>query len=159
SRMVADLIQQTQVSRVRSLIGAAEDVGRASAYFAWQSIFHSLLRFDHLDEHARRSYLINLLDPEQRPVVSILNSPLRTDFTEKPTIGKLTAEARSELARTLLIDLLRKTIRNDPTMIVIEDAHWLDSASWALAEGLHLAAPELLLIISMRPFSAAFMPV
>jgi predicted ATPase len=36
-------------------------------------------------------------------------------------------------------------------LIVIEDAHWLDSASWALLDALRRACPDIGLLLTMRP--------
>src|SRR5262249_18645776 len=45
-----------------------------------------------------------------------------------------------------------------PTLLVLEDAQWLDSASWAFAEALARKMPELLMVIATRVLSREEQP-
>jgi hypothetical protein len=62
---------------------------------------------------------------------------------------------RADNTRDLLIRVLRLEASTRPLMIVIEDAHWLDSASWTLALRARREIPSLLLVVTMRPIAAA----
>jgi tetratricopeptide (TPR) repeat protein len=54
------------------------------------------------------------------------------------------------VTRRILVQLFSLRAQRAPLVIVIEDAHWLDSASWALLEELRQAACPLLLLVSLR---------
>jgi class 3 adenylate cyclase len=160
SRVIADLLERTQASRVRGAVGAGEDLERSSAYYAWRSIFSSLLALDRPDWETQRSRVLELLDLDEhhRDLAPLLNGVLLLGLPENQTTSRLTTEARAERTRDLLIELLQQALHNSPTLIVLEDAHWLDSASWELAEAVHRAIPGLLLVIATRPLSTEQMP-
>ena len=40
-----------------------------------------------------------------------------------------------------------------PLILVLDDGHWMDSASWAMAERVAREIPSLLVVIGTRPFS------
>ncbi len=62
-------------------------------------------------------------------------------------------ELRGENTLRLLTAIVRGAPRaSGPFVIVIDDAHWVDSASWAMAERAVREIPALLLVIATRPF-------
>lgn len=159
SRMITFLLEQTQALTVRSLMGSAEDLERSSSYFAWRGVLNSALRLDRVVGEARTKNVLERLESgQQRTWSPLLNAVLGLDLEENETTSRLTAEARAERTRQLLVQLLRGAVRDTPTMIVLEDAHWLDSSSWALAEAARRAIPTMLLVIVSRPLSREHMP-
>ncbi len=139
SRMIAYLLERTQASTVRSLVGAGEDLERSSPYHAWRSILGALFP--------------TRAKPDQLPQIedlALLLGGVSPDLPQSEA-ERLSAEVRAERTRDLLVEGLRTSLSGTPTLIVLEDAHWLDSSSWALAEALHRAVPALLLVISSRP--------
>jgi len=83
---------------------------------------------------------------------------LPVEFEEGEIGPKMTAEGRAASTRDLLVWMMREVTRTSSTVIVLEDAHWLDSASWALSEAVLNELHPLLLVIVTRPLPAAEMP-
>jgi len=62
----------------------------------------------------------------------LLNTILSLDFPDNELTAQMGEEGRAESTRKLLLGLLQAD-GNRPRALVVEDAHWLDSASWKLA--------------------------
>jgi predicted ATPase len=64
---------------------------------------------------------------------------------------------RADNTNRLLTEILAAATRKR-TILVIEDAHWLDSASWALLEDIVAAVHPLMVVIALRPWSESVPP-
>ncbi len=67
----------------------------------------------------------------------------------------LSGDARAEATRDLLAQRLDEMAAAGPMLVVLEDAHWLDSASLALATRIAGAPGSLLLVVTTRPVAEA----
>ncbi|MEP7200281.1 MAG: hypothetical protein ABI874_10710, partial [Chloroflexota bacterium] len=65
----------------------------------------------------------------------------------------LTGTARAEQTRDLLVTLLQGVAAAAPLALFIEDAHWLDSASWALVLDVAQRVAPALLVVATRPLA------
>jgi class 3 adenylate cyclase len=156
SRLAADLVAQTQQRPVQSLVGWGEPMESSTAYHAWREIFAHLLRLDLVsDRDAQRTHVLEVLGtPERQARVSLTNVVLPLDFPETADTDGLRPAARARATRDLLVHLFTRATAGRPMVLVLEDAHWMDSASWALAY--HLAqsgAPVLMVTVArlMQP--------
>ena len=75
-------------------------------------------------------------------------------FAETETTLRMTPQGRAEETRELLFHLFSQAVRDTPTLLVLEDAHWFDTGSWALADALVRHISSLLCIVAMRPMPA-----
>ena len=92
------------------------------------------------------------------PFAPLLNPVLRLTLPETEWSERVPPRGRALLTRDLLVHLFRCTTRHRSTLLVLEDAHWFDSASWALAEGIGRELPEILLLIATRSVTQAEKP-
>ncbi len=81
----------------------------------------------------------------------MLSSILSLDLIDNELTAQLAGEARADNTLNLLIGLLRWSASGGPTMITLEDVHWLDSASEQLVRRAGSELPEILLVLSTRP--------
>ena len=64
----------------------------------------------------------------------------------------MTGEVRAESTFTLIVALLSSVARREGGLVLtLEDAHWMDSVSWALARRVSRDVSSLLLVVSTRP--------
>src|SRR4029453_7652497 len=54
--------------------------------------------------------------------------------------------------RTILRRILQRAAADKPTVLVVEDAHWLDSASWSFLLDVLQDVRPLCTIVASRPF-------
>jgi hypothetical protein len=147
------------------LLGAGDPMEQATPYFAWRDIFSQLLDLGALETPAaQRRRVLDLLanDPDLLPLAPLLGAVLPLDLPETPATAQLGARARAEATRDLLLRLLQRNpdarrgaAGRAPTLVVLEDAHWLDSASWALAQAAGQRVRGLLLMLGLRPLAGA----
>ena len=87
----------------------------------------------------------------------LLNSVLPLELPDNELTAQLTGEVRADNTRQLLVQLLQaaatgpRAAAASPLLLVLDDAHWFDSASWALARQVVARVRPLLLVLATRP--------
>jgi predicted ATPase len=93
--------------------------------------------------------------PDLGERVPLLNDVLNLGLPENELTASLDTHLRHESLVSLLLALLRAWAVERPLVLVLEDAHWLDTLSWDLAvqvaRALTVARVPLLLVVAMRP--------
>ena len=93
--------------------------------------------------------------PGHEPTLALLGSALGFELPENEVTSAMSAQARAEATRELLVTLYAKATGGGPTLLVLEDAHWLDSPVWAWVAALRDRIDALLLVIATRPMGDA----
>ncbi|HYN18519.1 MAG TPA: AAA family ATPase, partial [Actinomycetes bacterium] len=152
SRLVAELVDQAVAAEVPVLAGAGDAVERNTPWHAWRELFGRLPAFDGIDRAGRRRLVLDLLGPgpELRDLTPLLNPVLALELPETAASAELSGQGRAGRTRDLLVRLLREVVGDTPTVLVIEDAHWLDSASTGLVLALSRERLPLLLVVATR---------
>jgi hypothetical protein len=154
SSLVADLAQQARAAGVVILTGAGAALEQATPYYAWRAVFQQLFHgADGGDESAtqRARVLAQLpMDPVSERLLPLLNAVLPLGLPETPHTTQLTGQVRADNTHALLRHLLRRAVAQTPTLLILEDAHWLDSASWALTHLLSQEGLPVLLVLVTR---------
>ena len=153
SRLVAELVDQAVAAGVPVLDGAGDAVERNTPWHPWRELFGGLPPFDGADRAERRRLVLELLgpDPEDRDLAPLLNPVLGLELPETAASAELSGQGRAGRTRDLLVRVLRAAVGETPTVLVIEDAHWLDSASTGLVLALSRERLPLLLVVATRP--------
>jgi class 3 adenylate cyclase/tetratricopeptide (TPR) repeat protein len=162
SRLVEDLVAQAEGLGLRMLIGAADPIAQSTPYAAWREVYRQLLGLGDStgDLGARQARVRSALDTCDDPrddadslrgLAPLLNSILPLDLPENALTLAMSGEARADNMRELLVRLLQCATRTHPHLLVLEDAHWLDSASWRLLHLVSYRVSGLLLVIAARP--------
>ncbi len=156
SRLVADLLDRAAADDVTRLVGAGDAVEEFMPYHAWRPIFSRLLEIESLsDPETRRTHVLHRLqsDPEAASLAPLLNAILPLDLPENDLTREMTGQVRADKTHELLLRLLQQAVRQTPAVLVLEDAHWFDSASWNLALLVHQRVAPVLLVLTTRPLS------
>ena len=154
SRLVEDLVEQSQTSGVLTLMGAGDAIEKSTPYYAWRPVFSQVFNLEVLpdDHEARRNYFINRLqhDPELLDRAPLLDAVLPLDLPENETTAQMEGKVRAEKTRDLLVRLLQAYTDQTPTLLILENAQWLDSASCALTLRISQAVQPMLIVIVTR---------
>ncbi|MGD0897910.1 MAG: adenylate/guanylate cyclase domain-containing protein, partial [Thermoguttaceae bacterium] len=160
SRLVAAILAKARAFGVTCLVGAGDSVEAATLYYAWRPIFHQLLGLDAAGdagaspEERRRHILAQLeSDAELSRLAPLLEAVVPCGLADNEITGSMVGQVRGDNTRALLLRLLALAAARSPTLVVLEDAHWQDSASWALASLASRQIPSMLLLVSTRPFT------
>lgn len=122
---------------VRTLAAEASGLERNTPYFAWRAAFARVLGEVGLEDDVNRAPLLNAVVP---------GAFEDTEFT-----SSLEGSARADQTVDLLVGLLRRWQAGRPLAIIVEDCHWLDSASWALVAALARRLASGLVVLVTRP--------
>ncbi len=166
--LVDDFLQSAEQMGIKIFVGAGDAIEKSASYHAWRPIFRQLFGFENpLDgAEAGRQGNIPLTNiqlneistflretfPEIAELAPLLNAVLPVDFAENNRTRQIQGQARAHDTQRLLGALLENSTRNIPSVIVLEDAHWLDSASWALIKMVANMLPNICILIVTRPF-------
>ncbi|MFN8458085.1 MAG: adenylate/guanylate cyclase domain-containing protein [Anaerolineae bacterium] len=178
SRLVDDMLRQAQVLHVTPLLGSASAVEKSTPYFAWRSIFTKIFELDSQpdDVAVRRAHVLAQLEHKQlildsaahppsdghapltalSPLAPLLSPVLSLEWPDNDMTEQMTGKVRADNTTELLLRLLQAEIRQGAQegqsyLLVLEDAHWLDSASWVVTEQVAQHAQPLLLLLATRP--------
>lgn len=156
SRLLAEIRRQAADLGAVVLTGAGDQTEQGTLYYAWRSVFSQMFQLDDLSDPDRlRSRIIADLDKydDLRPVIPLLNAVLPLDFPENTLTSQMAGTDRANSSRKLFLRLLLKFAEQDahrPVVLLLEDAHWLDSSSWALILDLNRADPRILIVLASR---------
>ena len=154
SCLIENLLLQAQELGVGSLVGAGNAIARSKPYHAWNAVFSHLWDLSFLtDLEAKKSQILDLLEdePQWLEKAALLNEVLGLDLPDTEVSAALVGQQRAEATRDLLVQLLQDSVNRSPKLLVLEDAHWLDSSSWALVLAVAQKVKPLLLAIGTRP--------
>mgnify|MGYP000603731000 FL=1 len=154
SCLIENLLLQAQELGVGSLVGAGNAIARSKPYHAWNAVFSHLWDLSFLtDLEAKKSQILDLLEdePQWLEKAALLNEVLGLDLPDTEVSAALVGQQRAEATRDLLVQLLQDSVNRSPKLLVLEDAHWLDSSSWALVLAVAQKVKPLLLAIGRRP--------
>ena len=157
SRLIEELLQSARSRRLTCLMGTGQAIEQSVAYHAWRPVLAAVFGLTNEAESVerRRQRALNQLPAELQPLAALLNAALPFDFPETTATRELQGEARADATRHLLLDVLKADLAGEPVVLVLDDAHWFDSASWGLARR---AAEELrpaVIVLATRPATDA----
>ncbi|MEA2267007.1 MAG: hypothetical protein QOE27_2590, partial [Solirubrobacteraceae bacterium] len=168
SRLIRHLTDRAHADGVAVHAGAGDPIQRGAPYHGWGPVFAGALGLEALpdapDDRRRlvRERMAAVRSPpptgDEDDLAALLSAVLPQPVAEGPVSAGLSGGARGEATRDLLADLLAGLARAAPTLVVLEDAHWLDSASLALALRLAVAPGPLLLVLTTRPLAESARP-
>ena len=137
---------------LRCISGGAGSIGIAVAYAAWRPVFGKLLKHvresdDSQDERRRR-----LGDIRHVELAPLVNAVVPGFLDETTLVDGLAGQARADATSTVLEEVLEAHASRH-FVLIIEDCHWMDSASWRLLLRVAQDFPEALIVLTSRPMA------
>ncbi|MDQ2696783.1 MAG: AAA family ATPase [Pseudomonadota bacterium] len=168
SRLVDEVIWRARRLDITPLAGAGDAVEQATSYHAWQGVFRQLFQLDKSvdaaeaglrqagaelaeEQIAAVAAALQARVPDLAHLTPLLNVVLPLELADNAATAAMTGEVRAEYTQRLLAALINDAARRAPQVLIMEDAHWLDSASWGLIRRLARIKGPLLLVIATRP--------
>lgn len=162
SRLIEHFAEQlAQAQPARVLQGAGDAIEQSTSYFAWQQVLLGL--FGLLDEpsHAGRRKQIEAAlsgDRSVRELLPLLNAILPLDIPENALTRQMSGEVRASNLQNLIVSLLQFSTTRKPLVLIFDDVHWMDSASWELLRNVVQQVPQSLVILGSRPVALTEAP-
>jgi class 3 adenylate cyclase len=136
--------------RIDCLLGGAGSVEIAVGYAAWRPVFATLLadlQSSQSSQEVRLARLGNLRHPQLAPLVNAVIPGL---LDETPLVQSLSGQARADATSGVLSEVI-VSHATSRFVLVLEDCHWMDSASWRLVLRVAQDHPQALIVLTSRP--------
>jgi class 3 adenylate cyclase len=132
--------------------GFADDVEHNTPYFAFRRVIRRLLGVEQLQgrEAYERIEARLARRPEQISFIPLLRDVLDVGLEGTSKIDDLASGVRAENLRRLLKDLVLDGLSPGPSVLVLEDVHWLDAPSAALLADLIQASKQITVVLTSR---------
>lgn len=153
SMLACFAVNRSQKLGLPALLVTANRIERFTPYYVWRAVLQRVLVCD--DPAASPSWftevILDLLGraPELLDFAPLLRDILPIDIAPSELTRQMEPSARATMTARLLIHLIENRSRS-PLLIVFEDAHWIDSASWSVIVHATRRASQFLLLLTMR---------
>jgi class 3 adenylate cyclase/tetratricopeptide (TPR) repeat protein/ABC-type iron transport system FetAB ATPase subunit len=138
---------------VGSLTVAGDAIEKSTPYFAWRPVFAEVLGLP-ATRTVEDAWLPAIQQIPNDPLVGelapLLNDVLALEIPENQLTAQMNERGRADSTQQILLRLLQRAQADAPLALILDDAHWLDSASWRLAS-LFAQSAKALVVISSRP--------
>lgn len=156
SRLVEELAERAHNSGAVCFVGAGDAIEQATLYHAWKPVFMQMMGLYAVPEDTakRRKHVLAWLKHEGGEVeklAPLVSAIMPLDIPDNESTSILGGQVRAETTREFLSQIVTHRMMSTPLVLVIEDAHWLDSSSWALAARIAALSKSLMLVLVTRP--------
>lgn len=153
SLLIEEALDRARELDLICLRGAGASIDRATPYRAWRPVLSAAFGLEGASAEARRAKVARALadEPALAERAPLLNGVLALDLAETDVTTPLTGEVRADNTRAFIVDCLALLAGDRGQLIALEDAHWLDSASWRLIEEAATRLDRTLFVLGWRP--------
>jgi class 3 adenylate cyclase/tetratricopeptide (TPR) repeat protein len=157
SRLVEHAQGRAVQMGARYLVGLGDPVGQATLFHGWRPVFRSVYAPALAEAGADvvpgiEARTVELTENGGDAAFAPLLAPvLSVDLPETEDTSLLDGQVRADRTLGLMVDVLRGVASGTPLMLVLEDAHWLDTSSWALLKRVVHQVQPLLVVCVTRP--------
>ncbi|MBE0681997.1 MAG: AAA family ATPase [Anaerolineales bacterium] len=161
SRLLSDFSEHIRQSGYKVLAGQADPVETTTQYFAFKSILDGLFEITELDDQKtiQNKVLMAIQDDEfLASRAPLLSSVLPLHWPDNELTSQMMGEARATSTREVLLRILQnsrlKNINPAASLVLLfDDAHWLDAATWSLLGYINRELTSILLVLATRPIT------
>ncbi|UCH27612.1 MAG: DUF2791 family P-loop domain-containing protein [Trueperaceae bacterium] len=136
STLASVLVGHAISRNIAVLRGAGQSVEQQTPYRAWRDVFSSYFGLeDTAEQHERQIQVQSVVEqiaPAYLERLPVLNDILALGLPDTPLTAAFEPSVRQENLVDFLLHLLTIRAKEGPLVLVLEDAHWLDSLSWDL---------------------------
>jgi tetratricopeptide (TPR) repeat protein len=173
SQLAGDLLQYARQLKMTTFVGAGNSIGRSTPYHAWRSVFEQIFSLNSMpdDPFIRRQQVQAQLEvifgragqdsdrdegvniPWQR-LMPLIDTVLPLDWPQNEFTSQMLGKVRADNTHDLLLAVLQAVIclkqkANCGCLLVLEDAHWLDSVSWSFLQLVaHRIHPVMIVVLT-----------
>lgn len=159
TRLSQFLIAESQQRQYLVFTGSGDSIEESSPYHVWRPVLRQLRnligkQFEPPLSPAEQWEAWLESEPKLQRLVPLLNAVLPLEIPENSTTRDMVGQVRADNVRRLIVGLLKKQASQTPLLIMLDDAQWFDSASWAIARQVARRLPSVVLAVATRPLEA-----
>jgi class 3 adenylate cyclase/tetratricopeptide (TPR) repeat protein len=150
STLVGELVSRARSLSIPAYVASGDAIETGTPLHAWRGVFTALFGLEGLSDPAQIEARVRERLPLLGPYATLLSPVLPAALPSTPQVLALPVELRVRRMLALLAQAFAVLTRDAPTLLVVEDAHWLDSLSWQLLETLRRQSGALLVVATAR---------
>jgi len=153
TRLKEDFIELAAKHECALLTANADAIERSTPYYAIRQFLYDALKLTRSTSvSAARQYVNNLCsDSDLHQLLPLISSIISVEIDETEFTQQLEGEVRALQTARVVVGILKKAYQQQTYLIVVDDVHWLDSASWNLLLAMSKElSPHMMLLVS-RP--------
>jgi class 3 adenylate cyclase/tetratricopeptide (TPR) repeat protein len=155
TNLAVDLLRASEgYGRISVLVGGGDDVD-PRPYHAWKRVLVRALGLGAVRDPSKRVQLVKQRlskSSELRQWAALLNEILDLRLDDS-ALRDMNGRARRENTLRLIVELLADAATRTPLLIVLDDCHWMDSASWELVRAVHRSVQPVMMVLLTRPMA------
>lgn len=154
SRLVEELLHQADAMNVNVFLGLGEAIEQNTPYHVWKNIAAKMFGIDEQESITEQKIVFEKSfceDEDIKERAPLLSAVLPFIIPDTESTKNIIGDARANAMHQLITERLLQIASQKPTVLVIEDVHWLDSGSWALLSYAAQEVTPLLIVITTRP--------
>lgn len=152
SRLLEEALACGRALGLSPLVGEADAVEKSTPYFAWRPVFRNLFGALPEEPAERAREVLRRLEPHPDLVglAPLLDAVMPLELPDNGITSQMRGQVRADNTE-LLLEAVLDRFWEHPALVVLEDGHWLDSASWSLLGSLLQDRTDLLVLMTTRP--------
>lgn len=161
SALVGYAAAQASALSIRVLEGAGDEVEKNTPYIAWHPVLNVLFGFEEgTGAAAKRQKIEERLahTPETAQRAPLMGAIYPVNIPDNEFTAPLEGPVRAQYLHDLVARLIQEEAEKSPLLLIMDDCHWLDSASWALAQAVSKKVDPVLLLLAARPLGSPLPP-
>ncbi len=147
STLVRELIDAAEAHPIRRLVVRGSALEQSTPYHPWQAVFRTLI-----GDSGSSGSIAELLGSEEPRLEELLRAVLPV-AGDPEHVSAMSPNDRAEATRRALSETFARATADAPLMLVLEDAHWYDTASWSLLEAIVERCTDALVVCVTRGLS------
>lgn len=165
SHLVAEFIRRASQRGLQVFVGASQSTSQGIAYAPWRQIFRAFFALEDEpqtdgtnaginNQIAQVTMMVQHMNADWVLRLPILGDLLDLPIPDNPTTAAFDARLRQEVLFALVVDIMQTWTEDMPLLLVLEDVHWMDEASYGLTLAMSRALhhmPVLLLLVHRPP--------
>ncbi len=160
SRLLREMTRLADLAGAKVVSANCMPSEHLTPYFAWRSLLPAVLSHDSEPKLSLTLRFTELIAAREDliPWMSLINDVLELDLPATQTSVRMGASARAESLQELMIHVISHYASKSPLVLLIDDAHWLDSASANMIAAVRQRVPNVLILLSKRPREIVKLP-
>ena len=156
SRIKEDFIISTEAASATIFSASADAIECSTPYYVIRELLSECLGFDAHTPSIESSRLLSelLAGSELLELLPLVNSIIPMELPETAFTRQLEGEVRATQTTRIIVEILKRSQTFPHIVIVVDDAHWLDSASWSVLLNVSRELSPLMMLLVTRPIAA-----
>ncbi|MFN8413483.1 MAG: adenylate/guanylate cyclase domain-containing protein [Anaerolineales bacterium] len=154
SRLVDEIFRQADAMHINILLGLSEAIEQNTPYHVWKDISTRIFNLKDLDSISEQKHSFEKMleeNAELKEYAPLLSAVLPFVIPDNESTKDISGDARAGVMQQLIINRLNQIAEETPTVLIVEDVHWLDASSWSLLNLVSQKVSPLLIVLTNRP--------